>query len=110
MRFYFPILLFLVNRRGVEDGLRDKVQFETRAGGGFIEVVQLAVKAAFVAVMTGRVSRAALLDFYKKHVLVAVGVEFFHPLHVAGLLALAPKLVAGAAPVGGLLRLQRVAE
>ena len=60
--------------------------------------------------MAGGVGRAALLDLEEEHVLVAVGVEFLHPLDVAGLLALAPKLVARTAPVGGLFCLQGVHE
>ena len=56
---------------------------------------------------------AGLLDFQQHHVFVAVEPDLEHFLHVAGLFALVPQLLARAAPVHGLAQfdgfMQRIA-
>jgi hypothetical protein len=51
-----------------------------------------------------------LLNLDQDHVLVAIGVEFFHPLDVAGFFAFHPELASRTAPVSRLLGLKCVLE
>jgi len=103
-------LLLLVHRGRVEEALSGVSELEAGAGGGRVDVFELAVEAGFVSVMARRIGGAGLFDLDQEHVLVAVGVDFLHPLDVAGFLAFDPELVARTAPVGSLFRLQSVTE
>src|SRR5690606_35643733 len=72
-------LLFLVHDRRVEEAVGGVGELEGRV----VEVGELAIETALVAVVAGGVGGAGLLDLHKDDVLVAIGVELLDPLHVA---------------------------
>ena len=85
--------------------------FQDRIDRGPCTVLQHAKKAAVPTGVAGDAGLMAQLgDLEQHHVVVAVHADFVHLLHMAGLFALVPKLVARAAEIHRLAQFGRLLQ